>query len=290
MANPIQNREIADERVFETLIQEGRQLIKVIDSLTKRAAKFGDEAEKSIANLDVRSTQDLQKLNTLLQQLESTSKEVTEANKQRSKTAKEVANAEIQLQKIEQQRLRTLKEQSNAEAAANRVKIQKRREAERQEKIAERERKQQEKLNDAYGRASQTLNTLRKRYRNLALAGKENTDVGRKLLRNITALDGKLKAIDKTVGQNFRNVGNYSSAFDGLRKGLISTVGALGLAGGAIQAVTRALGASFKIFSNFGLAVSKVEAVSGATKDEIAALKDEARTLINQTFIPIPAG
>ena len=283
MANPIQNREIADERVFETLIQEGRQLIKVIDSMTKKAAKFGDEAEKSIANLDVKSTQDLQKLNQLLKQLETTSKEVTAAQKQRAKTVKELGNAEVQLQRIQQQKLRTLKEERAAELATNRVKIQKRKEAERQEKIAERERRQQEKLNDAYGRASQRLNTLRKRYRNLALAGKENTTVGRNLLRNITALDGKLKAIDKTVGQNFRNVGNYSSAFQGLRKGLVSTVGALGLAGGAIQAVTRALSESFKIFSNFGLAVSKVEAVSGATKDEIAALKDEAKLLGSTT-------
>jgi len=56
---------------------------------------------------------------------------------------------------------------------------------------------------------SKTLNDMRKQYKDLALSQKESTKEGKELLANITKLDTKLKAVDATVGQHQRNVGNY---------------------------------------------------------------------------------
>ena len=84
-----------------------------------------------------------------------------------------------------------------------------------------------QKLNDS-------LNGLKKQYRELAAQNKENTAEGRKLLANITEMDKRVKQVDASVGNHQRNVGNYSSAF----KGLTSTfMGLLPVAGGVAGAI-----------------------------------------------------
>jgi hypothetical protein len=68
----------------------------------------------------------------------------------------------------------------------------------------------------AYSKLSTQLNEARNRYKDLAAAGKQNTTEGKALLANVNSLDKQLKGIDATVGQHQRNVGNYSSALQGL--------------------------------------------------------------------------
>lgn len=73
-------------------------------------------------------------------------------------------------------------------------------------------------LLDAYQQESKRLNTLRKRYKNLASQNQENTKEGRRLRKEIQQLDKRLKDIDATVGQNQRKVGEYERAFKDLRE------------------------------------------------------------------------
>jgi hypothetical protein len=67
-------------------------------------------------------------------------------------------------------------------------------------------------LTSAYQKESKRLNDLRNDFKNLSLGTDRQRKAAQKLLPAITKLDTKLKAIDKSVGQNQRSVGNYSDA------------------------------------------------------------------------------
>lgn len=67
----------------------------------------------------------------------------------------------------------------------------------------------------SYNELSQRLNKLRNDYKNLSKADREG-EIGKEMLQNIDELDTELKDLDAGMGQYQRNVGNYSSALDGL--------------------------------------------------------------------------
>lgn len=64
-------------------------------------------------------------------------------------------------------------------------------------------------LDGEYKKLVKQLDDLRMKYKNLAAAGKEQTDEAKAQLAAIQALDSKLKQIDASTGQFTRNVGNY---------------------------------------------------------------------------------
>ncbi len=56
----------------------------------------------------------------------------------------------------------------------------------------------------------------RMQYRELSKAERENIKVGGKLLKTIQKQDAAIKKLDKSIGNNQRNVGNYTSAMTGM--------------------------------------------------------------------------
>lgn len=78
----------------------------------------------------------------------------------------------------------------------------------------------------AYRKLSLELNTVKARYKDLAAENKGQTQQAKDLLNQISSLDTKLKGIDKTVGESYRNVGNYQSAFGGVANTIKGFVGA----------------------------------------------------------------
>jgi len=126
-----------------------------------------------------------------------------------------------------------------------------------------------------YQKESRLLNELRNKYKDLAIQKKANTSEAKALLAQITPLDAKLKAIDKTVGQSQRNVGNYSSAFDGLKgkmNGLIGVAGQFGLALGGVALVRGAI----TTVAEFETQVADLSAVTGQTGKDLDFLKEKA--------------
>jgi chromosome segregation ATPase len=83
----------------------------------------------------------------------------------------------------------------------------------------------------AYAALSKELNDTRKQFKDLAAAEMGSSEEAQVLLRRITQLDTKLKDIDGSVGQFQRNVGNYSSALQGIGSALTG-----GLIGGGFVA------------------------------------------------------
>lgn len=85
------------------------------------------------------------------------------------------------------------------------------------------------KLAGEYARQSAILNKLRKDYKNLALEEGESSNQAKKLLKNITQLDAKLKRVDASVGQHQRNVGNYGKSWGNVGKIMLSVASAFGI-------------------------------------------------------------
>jgi hypothetical protein len=72
---------------------------------------------------------------------------------------------------------------------------------------------------DAYGQLTRAYNVQQREAKNLTLIYGKESEEAKKAVATALALDTEIKAIDKSVGQSQRNVGNYSSAFtNGLGK------------------------------------------------------------------------
>ena len=147
-----------------------------------------------------------------------------------------------------------------------------------QRKINKQLAKEKLGLIGAYAKESKRLIDLRNQYKNLAVQNKQNTKEGRALLKNLTQLDRKLKQVDATVGQNQRNVGNYTSAIGKLRGGFTRLFGALGIAGGFMA--LRKVGTMFTELEEGAADISKT---TGLAKDaaielSVALLKIDTRS------------
>lgn len=95
----------------------------------------------------------------------------------------------------------------------------------RQNKLNKEEAKLRSNLIGAYEKESIKLNRLRKQYKDLVVAEKENTEAGRKLKANIDKLDASLKKADASVGQFQRNVGNYPTLLSNVSSGFGALTG-----------------------------------------------------------------
>lgn len=188
------------------------RLIKAIDTLEKRflgaQKKFRAEIEKTKKSTEdfTGATEDQE---DELEKLEKQLEKLIKANKELQNTDGKLAEQKKQAVKIakEEQKLRKkLIELTDDQAVANEeLKI----EIQQQRKAVKDQAKANKGLTGEYDKQSKRLNELRKKYKNLAVAGKENTDEAKKLIIEVTELDEKLKAVDKSVGQTQRSVGNY---------------------------------------------------------------------------------
>lgn len=202
MANPIQNNEIADAKIFESLIEGGNRLIKVIDDLTNRSKSFASEAEKALTDLDFSKTKDSETLNKILEQLVDITKDVTKAQKQRVKTADDLTKQEKELNRI----LSDSKEFNEGLAVEiQKVKIQ-RTEA---TKAAKAEAKEVLGLNSTYDKQRARLNELTKSLINLRLEGKAGSEVFQQQEKEFQELFESVKKAEEEFGRFQRNVGNY---------------------------------------------------------------------------------
>ena len=74
----------------------------------------------------------------------------------------------------------------------------------------------------SYRQLNAELGELRNQYKALSEAERENDEIGGALQQRIMELDTKLKALDKGIGQNQRNVGDYTMILDRVMNGEVS--------------------------------------------------------------------
>lgn len=104
-----------------------------------------------------------------------------------------------------------------------------------------------------------------------------------RLTPSIKKLDDELRRLDATIGKHQRNVGNYTSAFKGMGKTILSAAGIVGGATMALRAMFKVIGDGFKTTWDFEKEMSQVKAVSGATADEFERLRQSAISLGGST-------
>ena len=192
MANKkIENKDLIADNLLQPTIKEFEELLKVVN-LTQTA--FEELLKQSIKNAKSKPFDSYANLKDIAGGIEDVDKAVEGLTK-----------AEKERLKLEQQ-LKTLR----TEQAKDNEIIKQQIVAERRQ--LREQAKERAGLLSQYQQESKRLNDLRKQYKELAIAEKENTKEGKALLKNIQALDKRLKEIDDSVGQNQRSVGKYTDA------------------------------------------------------------------------------
>lgn len=209
MAEAIKKSDIIEGKPFEEIANE---ITKTLDALEKYDAKIVSIAKHMKGDL-------------------------SEANTKTLKGIKEVTESEIKAEKLLQEKMKTQQQSirlSEVERKANEAK-------------AKAEKKNTQDLDNAYKRLAKSTTELKNKSKELGAtmlelekSGRKNTDEYRKLAHQYSAVtraaqqgDAELKKLDKTVGDNFRNVGNYESALNKLN----GIFGMLGVAVGGAQVV-----------------------------------------------------
>lgn len=132
----------------------------------------------------------------------------------------------------------------------------------------------------SYDALNATLSRMRTTYRQLS-AEQRKSEFGQTLLRNIGDVDGRLKAIDASMGNYQRNVGNYASAIAGLIpiqnsfiSGLSSIAQTAKLSGVALGGVGVVLGAATAAYKVFNDAMNMTQQVGDAVAVKVAGWKN----------------
>ncbi|MBG7630614.1 MAG: phage tail tape measure protein [Bacteroidetes bacterium] len=250
MPQKIENKDIFSPDFLEPQKKSFREIIELI-KLMESEMKDVLKVQKELVNTsDKKSVEGLKKRQRAVQSVNQVSKEMLKLEKQRKSVSAQLAIAETQEAKA---------------VAATRIELQRKKKAVKDEILAEKG------LVSEYQKQSATLNNLRKKYKDLILVQGKETNATKKLRREITSLDTKLKKVDASVGQYQRSVGNYGKAF-GKVTGVLRN---FGLAVGGLAIIRNISG----IVSGFEQSQADLASVLGVNVDEMKALTEQAREL-----------
>jgi len=125
----------------------------------------------------------------------------------------------------------------------------------------------------SYAAISAEVSKLKREFQGLGKEAREGI-AGTQLRNRIGVLTGDLKRMDAQMGTFTRNVGNYASAF----RGLVPVLGAIGIGFGVNELVQQTR-LAIKTFADFQQEIKTLQAISGATGEEMKALERNARRL-----------
>lgn len=222
--------------------------------------------------------------------------DLSKAAKKTVQDIEAINKAEVQSEKLMQEKIRTSKMQMDLQAKQNQLNAQAERQAQQQAAALEKEAREKEKANkqseraaklakdeaSAYKQLERNTRELKNQSKELGAqmlkleqSGKRNTAEYRKLegqYRAVTkaaqAGDVQLKKLDKTVGDNFRNVGNYQSAIGGLKNVLSN----LGIAFGASTVIQGAV----TTIREFDQSIADLVSITGAGGKDLEFFKEQA--------------
>ena len=279
MAKKISSSDLFEqEDIFIGLRKSADQAIAKLEKLEMSLKDIARVTEPLIKNANFGSTQGINQFTEATKKAEKTSKDFISVEKQKQELIKARAIADQQLikvqqekERLEQQQIRTTTAKQQADAKANK-------EVEKGAKVARDEANAYKQLEKNTRDLKNQSKQLGAELLHLEQTGRKNTAEYRKLAaqyQQVTASaqrgDAQLKKLDKSVGDNFRNVGNYKSALGGLQNMLSK----LGIAFGISTIVRSAFGA----IKDFDQGVANLASVLGTTQDKIIALSEDAKRL-----------
>ena len=279
MAKKISSRDIFDqEDIFKGIRDSAKQTITMMNNLQKEVMETADALKKSIGGAKFDSAKAIKNVVDVTSKANKLKKESIQIDKLKKDAMIKEAKALQELEKIEQQKLKTQSQQMRNDK-------QQRQEKERLQKINQKAVKTANDEANAYKKLAKNTRDLKNESKRLGAemllleqSGKKNTKAYRDLsnqYKKVTASakqgDQALKKLDKSVGDNFRNVGNYKDAI----KGLVGVLGTLGAGIGLGQIFRNVTG----VMMDFDQAQADLTAISGKTKEELAGLTEQAKEL-----------
>ena len=221
MAKQIKANDIFEnEDIFKGIRESAEKTIVTIDKLNAEFKQTAEGLKNTIGNADLGSTKGITDFTKATTQANQLQKEAAELAKLRAEAEKQAAIAQREQAKAQQEALKTATAEAKAKdqaakasekaakAAANEASAYK-----QLEKQARDLKNQSKELGAQMLKLEQAGETNSYAYEKL---GKRYADVTNEARKN----DKALKDLDKTVGDNFRNVGNYEGATKGLKQEL----------------------------------------------------------------------
>ena len=257
----ITRKEVIEDGILDQFIDNLKVAIKLTDELADSLKKSAQASKKALETPSGESRSDtLKKTEKALSDLNLAQKESQRLAKQRATLT---------------QRLEQATSKDAKAVAELRVEISR----------ANKEAREQAKLasdsTSEYEKQSITLNKLRREYKELVLTSRDNTKEGRRLRKEITALDSRLKAADASVGQFQRNVGNYTGA---VRQGVIATRNFVGALIGGLG-LTEGLRRTFSLFGDFEEGLADIQKTTGQTIQEVRGIASALLEIDTRTSI-----
>ena len=284
MAKKIQKSDISDADVFGALRESAEKALAKVQALDTELRQIANDTAQKIKNVKFDSAKSINDFT-------KATKEANLVQKESIKIEQEEAKLKQQLQRINQEEEKSKQQIAKTQQQELRTQSQINREKEKQAKISARNQKAAMDEADAYKvlvKATRDQKNESKRLGaellKLESAGKKNSSEYRKLAQEYNKVtnaakkgDAQLKKLDQTVGDNFRNVGNYRGAIGKLT----SMLSGLGLAfGGA--AIFRNVG---ETIVNFEQSMANLSAITGATGKDLKALEEAAISLGGKTTL-----
>jgi hypothetical protein len=228
MAKKISASDIfAEEDIFLGIRQSAEKTILTFQEIDAEFKKMGANLKKELTSADFGNTKGINEFVSATQKANQAKEESIKIDKILSQATKDMAAAdkalidiEIKKQKLAQEQLRTNQQIAKSEEAK----------AKAASKAAQASKVQM----DSYKGLAASTRDLKNQSKELGAqllslekSGQKSTAAYSQLeqqFREVTAAaqagDAELKSIDKTVGDNFRNVGNYEEATKGLKQQL----------------------------------------------------------------------
>lgn len=293
MANKIKRSDIfQEEDIFKGIRDSAKKTITSLDTINGKLKETAKTLKSALSSQKLDSTKAIKELAIAIEKANKINQQAVKISQLKAKASQEEAKAQQQLQRIETEKAKTT--QQNLKADQEREKLARQRmqtqrqeakETEAKAKADEKARKEAERQASAYQQLviktreqKNASKELGAQLLQLERDGKKGTAQWYELSRAYSKAtaeaqkgDAQLKKLDRTVGDNFRNVGNYRSALDGL-----STVfGAFGVGFG----ISNVLNSATQSVMKFEVENSKLAAVLGNSVQDNKNLIDVQREL-----------
>lgn len=284
MARQIKASDVFEGDIFENVRQSAIKTIETLDKMNNELRVTAQTMKKELGSLKIDSLSSIKQLIQLTEKANKLNKESIAINKARNEAVSAKTKAEIEALAIEKQRQQTAQESIKTQ----REQLKLTRDQERAEKQRTKEQEKALKVArdeaNAYKQLERNTRELKNESKRLGAEMLLLEQSGRKNTKEFYALknqydqvtksaqrgDAQLKKLDKTVHDNFRNVGNYASAVSKLQ-GFLSQ---LGLAFGVGAVVQK----SISVLTSFDEGVANMGKTLNITTGEAEKL---ARELLN---------
>jgi chromosome segregation ATPase len=279
MAKKITRSEIAENDLFGGIRQSAEETISVIDKLSQALTETAEAVKKSVGGAKFDSTKAIDNFVKSTEKANRLTKQAIELDKAKANAVKARKQAMAANQKQLQEQEKTVQQRIKTEETLARQKARVNKEAERAARVAKAEASEYTKLVKKTRDLKNQSKELAAQMLKLESSGKRNTSAYRELRRTYRGVtkeakagDATLKKIDSTVGDNFRNVGNYTGALKKLGGAMATLAGGFG--------IMKLLRGATDIVVNFDQAVADLGAISSqSTEEELEALTAQAKEL-----------